>query len=145
MIILLLTIVLVLTLSFLSSLHVYWAFGGQWGLEGTIPEVWKKPTSLDMTKAKGMQIATLIVATGLLMFAIVLATNQWAIEILPLKWSVIGTRVIGAIFLLRAIGDFNVFGLFKKKSDTLFAKNDTRVFVPICLFLGIGSILISIF
>jgi len=127
MISILLTLTLVSTLVFLSSLHVYWAFGGQWGLEGTIPEVWKKPTNLDISKEKGLQIATLIVATGLLSFAIILATKQWPIEILPVKWSVIGTRIVGAIFLLRAIGDFNVFGLFKKKSDSLFAQNDTRI------------------
>ena len=110
-----LTSTLVLTLAFLSSLHVYWAFGGQWAIEGSIPEAWKPPT-FDFRKLRGLQIATLIVATGLMLFAIIVATNQWPIAMLPEKWSIIGTRLIGSIFLLRAMGDFKLFGLFKKSS-----------------------------
>lgn len=91
------------------------------------------------------QLATLAVAIGLCVFAYVVAAN----EIITGKYfsqenyHLFG-KVIGAIFLVRAIGDFRLFGVFKKEGGDLFSKRDTRIYIPLCLFLGIGSLIVSI-
>ena len=45
------------------------------------------------------------------------------------------------IFLLRSVGDFNMVGIFKKIKGTKFAKYDSMVYVPLCLFIGFGFVL----
>lgn len=49
------------------------------------------------------------------------------------------TLAIGILFLLRAIGEFKYIGFFKKVKGTLFAKNDTRYYSPLCLVIAIVS------
>lgn len=43
---------------------------------------------------------------------------------------------LSTIFTLRAIGEFNAVGFFKKIKDTEFAIYDTKYFSPLCLILG---------
>ncbi|MBB6273949.1 hypothetical protein HDF26_004422 [Pedobacter cryoconitis] len=137
----LLNTIVFLTLSFI---HIYWAFGGQWGKELSVP-----------TTGSGQKLfvpgvrATLFVAAGLLIFAAVnlsirvlpgLATHTlFVISPLYLKY---GILMIGLIFLLRSIGDFNYVGLMKKHKTSPFAKNDTRFYVPLCLIIFIAHALI---
>jgi len=47
---------------------------------------------------------------------------------------------IGVIFILRAIGEFNVVGIFKKIKGTVFAKYDMYFYIPLCLFVGYAFI-----
>ena len=54
-----------------------------------------------------------------------------------------GTWVISLLFLLRTIGDFRYVGFFKSVTDTNFARWDTILFSPLCLFIGIVAFLIS--
>ena len=56
-----------------------------------------------------------------------------------------GLYVVASIFLIRAIGDFNYVGFFKKVTTTEFAINDTKYFSPLCLFLGVVGLLIEVF
>ncbi len=127
----------------ISSLHFYWAFGGSWAIQYTMPEEYKESFFNPKNKLK-MAISTLIVACGLIAFSWITISNHHDCGI-PVSnyWVTILTRVIGTIFIIRAIGDFNHFGLFKNKSDSLFAKKDSRIFVPLCLYLGISSLLIT--
>jgi len=134
----------VMILITLSAFHFYWAAGGKWGLESTIPEQFKS-ISFAVNNQWKMSIATLIVALGLLLLAFVTASNYWNFAtIIPMNWSVIGTRLIAFIFLLRAIGDFNICGFFRKDKDSQFAKMDQLLFSPLCLFLAIISFLITV-
>ena len=54
-----------------------------------------------------------------------------------------GTWVISVLFLLRAIGDFRFVGFFKSVTDTNFARWDTILFSPLCLFIAVVAFLIS--
>ncbi|MGY0035285.1 DUF3995 domain-containing protein [Pedobacter sp. NJ-S-72] len=113
----------------LSFIHVYWAFGGQWGKELSVPTV----NSGEKLFVPGVR-ATLTVAVGLLIFAAInLSIQIWpdsGINPLYIKY---GILVIGLIFLLRTIGDFNYVGLMKKHKTSGFAKNDTRFFIFLCV------------
>ncbi len=139
-----LTFINTMILLFISGLHFYWAFGGKWGIQHTIPEKFKADFFNEKNRTK-MNVATLIVAIGLLMLSIITLSNYANLfSFLPHHMIIIFTRIIGGIFLLRGIGDFNMFGLFRKKRNTLFAVKDKQVFTPLCLYLGISSIFISL-
>jgi len=121
---------------FLSLLHFYWAFGGKWAIDATVPEKWLDDYTNPENKWKNVT-ATLIVAIGLLFFAFVIGLNVNLVSVdlsaKMVKWI---TGGIGGIFLLRAVGDMNMFGFFKKKSESKFSKNDSLIYSPLCLFIG---------
>jgi len=135
------TILLVInTLLFLllSILHIYWAMGGKWAMTDAVPQ-----------KAAGDQKAfipgkgaTLVVAGGLLGFSLLQAANLFTTD-QPLLLNIrhYGLLVIGLIFLLRAIGDFNYVGLTKRVRQTSFAKLDNSIYIPLCAYLSITNLL----
>ncbi|MEM8897814.1 MAG: DUF3995 domain-containing protein [Bacteroidota bacterium] len=127
----------------ISFLHFYWVAGGRWALEVVVPEVMEK-SFFDPDKKVMTGLYTLIVAIGLLVFAFVLLNNLPTISFLGKGLTTIGTRVIGSIFLIRAVGDFKVAGFFKQASQHPFAKYDTLIFSPLCLFLGVSCWLITV-
>lgn len=143
MIKLLLITALAITLLIIAVIHIYWIFGGAWGIDAAIPEQFM-PTYKKLSQNAVMQIATFFVIIGLLAFAAIILLNGllWNSH-MYYKMITFATKIIGGIFLLRAIGDFNVCGIFKKASDTKFARCDTKIYVPLCLFLGIGSMLVA--
>ncbi len=51
--------------------------------------------------------------------------------------------VLGAVFLLRTMGDFHVLGFFKSVTGTPFADWDTLLYTPLCLVIGIAALLLS--
>jgi len=127
----------------LSVLHIYWALGGSWAVEFTIPDKFKD-TFHNPSNRLGISISTFVVAFGLLAFAFITASNYFNFEnILKHNWTSILTKAIAAIFILRAIGDFNLFGIFKSKSDSKFAIKDRQIYVPLCLYLGMSSLVIA--
>lgn len=126
-------------LCILSLLHIYWVVGGQWGLHGAIPEKYLE-RYLQSENHLLMRLSTLVVAIGLMMFSFVILSNHYALSTLISGTMIrVGTLMIAIIFTLRAIGDFNIVGIFKKASDSVFAKNDNKIYIPICLFLAVGS------
>ena len=128
----------------IALLHFYWAFGGKWAVDYTIPDKFKDSYFNDKNKTR-IAIATLVVALGLIVFAAIIASNYFNFEaLIKPNWTIILTRIIGGIFLLRAIGDFNIVGIFKKQKSGKFAAKDSQLFIPICLYLGITAILISL-
>ncbi|MET4138359.1 hypothetical protein ABIB30_000719 [Pedobacter sp. UYP1] len=124
----------------LALLHVYWAFGGIWGKDVVVP-----------TGASGQKLffpsvlSTLIVAIGLLIFALVNLSIKYLL-VLPLNplFLQYGILVTGLIFLIRAIGDFNYVGLLKKHKTSDFARQDRLFYTPLCLTLFITHLLIFI-
>lgn len=135
----LLSIVIIITasiLSFISLLHIYWALGGAWGMQAAMPEQYKE-TYFNESNKFIMKFDTLVIAIGLLCFAYIIMSNKYfSDKIFSPIWSKNLTAVIGSIFFIRTIGDFKMFGLFKKKSDSLFARKDSQIFVPLCIFLA---------
>lgn len=87
--------------------------------------------------------STLVVAIGLLLFGLIEIGNtnvfsNW-IKLTYFRW---GNLLIAFIFFARAVGDFNYVGIFKRARNTVFARNDTWYYSPLCLFIAITSLLI---
>ncbi|MCF2873916.1 MULTISPECIES: DUF3995 domain-containing protein [unclassified Tenacibaculum] len=131
-----------LILTFISLIHLYWFVGGKWGFSQVIPtklngEVVLKPKWID----------SLFVGVFLLIIAMLFAVkaNLFQIEMIP-KWFLkYGLYIVSGAFILRAVGEFKYVGFFKKVTETKFAKNDSKYFSPLCLFLGVIAILIEVY
>lgn len=127
---------LLLSLIFLvlSLLHFYWATGGRWGIDESVPT--------DIAGKKMLKtgvLACIVVGSGLLTFALFYSLPVFNIKLSSfsnfLHW------VIPSIFLLRAIGDFKYVGFFKSVRATKFGQLDTKYFSPLCVLLaGLGFI-----
>lgn len=121
-------------LSVIALVHVYWAFGGKKGVQLAIP---KLEGSNAFTPGAGV---TFLVAICLSLFA---ALSLGLIELVSIEpelleyvqWAGI---VVGTIFILRAIGDFNLVGFTKKNKQGDFAVLDSVLYSPLCLLLGSG-------
>ncbi len=124
------TIVLCVLFVTLASIHVYWAFGGRWGWDSAIPTRDGEPLF------EPGRFQTLLVATALLAAALVALWRGVYTDLGPLWIPQSGMWVITVIFTLRAIGDFQNCGIFKKMRDTNFARNDSRIYVPLCLLIA---------
>jgi hypothetical protein len=136
----LIAILLFLIFIALSSLHFYWALGGLWASDAVIP------TKEDDTKLMSPSIwATLTVAVALLSFGLFILIKAGLINFdLPLWIEQYGLWIIASIFSLRAIGEFNYVGFFKKYRQTTFGQNDTRFYTPLCLMIGLLTIIIAL-
>lgn len=121
----------------LAILHFYWAAGGKKRLESSLPETIEGKKLFVPGRA-----FTIAVAVGLLIFAFITISSLLK-NTIPEAISVYGNIAIGAIFLLRAIGDFKYVGFFKKVNNTAFAKNDTLFYSPLCILLSIIAFIIS--
>ena len=137
----LLTLVSVNTFIFvaLSGIHFYWLAGGKWGLALSLPS---NPSTQDFL-FKPSIIATLVVAFGLLLFAIITIGNAkvFLFEI-DNRYFRYGDMFISIIFLMRAVGDFKYVGFFKRIHETSFAKMDSKFYSPLCLLISTIGFLI---
>jgi len=133
-------IILFLIFLLLSAIHIYWGLGGRWGSGAVIP------TKDDHVKVimPGF-VPTLIVAFGLLFFGFFILIQAGMLSVpLPLWLNSYGLWFIVGIFILRAIGDFNYVGFFKKIKQTKFGKNDSIYYSPLCLLIGVLTIIIAL-
>ena len=109
-------------LIFIALAHFYWSLGGKYGLDKAMPTNVNKEKLLEAPK-----LLTALVGFILLWFSYI-AYMLWVGEqtktIVYIGW------IIGTIFLLRAIGEFRIVGIFKKVKGTTFAKYDTFVYIP---------------
>jgi hypothetical protein len=124
---------------FLAALHVYWARGGDWGSSVIVPTISGRriinPTPL----------ATYIVAFLLVMGAVTVCgevhlftTGRFSPLFHIASWCLCG------VFLLRAVGNFNTFGIFKTVRETAFAYWDTHLFSPLCFVLAVLAAVVSL-
>jgi hypothetical protein len=117
----------------LSGIHFYWAFGGKFGSKAVVPEmsgeVVFKPSFL----------ATILVAFALLLGAWL----SWKPHLNSCNSTLIyGNLAIAIVMFIRAIGDFKYVGFFKKIKGTIFAKNDTYYYSPLCLLIWLNALYI---
>lgn len=128
-----LAIVLIAMFGFLGSVHVYWAFGGQFARVAAIPELRGAPSF-----APG-RMATLLVAVGLFACAALIGAATGFIDP-PVPAIVIKRSCFGLalLLLLRAIGDFRLVGFFKTVRYSRFAWLDSALYSPLCLALALG-------
>ena len=132
-------------LALLGMIHVYWALGGRIGADAAVPE---RPGSahaisghLLFTPSRG---ATLLVAAALLAAALVVLGCAGAVALPLPHWALrAGVALLAGLMFLRAIGDGCWVGLLKRVRGTRFAYLDTWLFVPLCLLLGVGLVLVA--
>ncbi len=130
--------IVALILVALTLLHVYWGIVGVSGRSAALPEVDGKPTF------QPSRLACFAVASALTVAALLIAWRGGLVPSpLPGLVATIGTAGVGAVFVLRAIGDFRLVGFFKRIRGTPFAVWDTRLFSPLCLALGLSSLWIA--
>lgn len=135
-----LSTILFVIFTLLGLIHLYWLFGGKWGLEKVIPTKGIEENNLSIPK-----IATLIVALALVLFGVIYLVKSGFISVRLPNWvSNYGYWVIPSIFILRAIGEFKYVGFFKKIKNSEFSKADTKWFSPLCLIIGIIGIIIQL-
>lgn len=135
---LILALILVTLFLGLAIIHFYWALGGQWALKKAVPvnhqgEPLFKPGKLDCV----------IVGIGLLFCGILyLSLTDWIELVFPFWFKNSVLWIIPIAFTLRALGDFNYVGFFKKVKSSEFATMDTKFYSPLCLLMGaIGFLL----
>lgn len=135
------SIILFLIFLFLSSIHIYWGFGGRWGKDAIIPTKNDNNTKVMMP---GL-LPTFIVAFGLLGFGLFILVKSGLINFnFPMWLDNYGLWIIASVFILRVIGEFNYVGFFKKIKHTKFGQHDTKFYSPLCLTIGILTIIIAL-
>lgn len=127
---------------FLSFLHIYWALGGQWSIEKTIPEYFKERYHSHDHRLS-VTIATFVVALGLMAIAWMTAAYVGKVRS-PFSPHTLRylLMVVSVVFLARAIGDFNMVGFFKKQKVGIFAHWDTKLFAPLCLSISVAYLIL---
>jgi Protein of unknown function (DUF3995) len=122
----------------LSAIHIYWAMGGRRGAAHAVPEIDGEPLF------RPGAVVTLVVA-GLLAVAatLVLQRAGLAPPFGPRSLRRAAVWILAATLAVRAIGDFNYVGFFKRRRETRFAYLDTRVYSPLALGLGLGTAIVA--
>ncbi|WP_042478095.1 DUF3995 domain-containing protein [Bacillus ndiopicus] len=117
----------------IALLHIYWAFGGHWGTSVVIPS----KVGTQHAAFHPRRFGTCLVALLLFCASSIIAIQGGLIQILQAnKLSSIACLVCAIVFLIRAIGDFRYVGFFKTIRHSRFAKYDTWLFSPFCIFLS---------
>ncbi|UFS63485.1 DUF3995 domain-containing protein [Sulfurimonas sp. HSL-3221] len=125
-----------ITLLIVTALfHIYWAFGGEAGLNRALP------TKDGKRLLNPGRLLTFAVA--LLLFGCAFVAYALYVDASPAKPLLTAGWVLSILFILRAVGDFNAVGFFKKINATDFAAYDTQYFSPLCLSLGMLFALLS--
>ncbi len=136
----LISIFLFLIFLFLSSIHIYWCLGGNWGKDAAIPT-----TDIHNKVISPGRLSTFIIALVLLVAGIFILNKAKFLNIPTSPFlNKYGLLIIAAIFFLRAIGEFKYVGFFKKITHTKFGRNDTKYYSPLCLAIGILAIVLQL-
>ena len=131
--------VLSLIFGILSAIHWFWAFGGRWGFDGVVPTVDGAPA---FSPGPG---ATIAVACALLAAGYVCLWRAGVFTLpLPAWVPVFGVWTLAVLFLARAVGDFRLVGFFKTIRDSQFARNDTRIYSPLCAVISILAVWLGV-
>ncbi len=122
----------------LGALHAYWASGGRWGTDVTIPKRDGQPIFVP-GPARTLMVAVLLCAAALALLGHLDLWGQW----LP-RWPfVAGVWALVVVFGARVVGDLRWFGLFKRMTGTPFAWWDTWLYVPLCALLALAALLVA--
>jgi len=115
--------------------HVYWAFGGSLGINAAIPSHDQGPPLFQPGRWGTLAMALLFFVGVSLVAA---HGGHEPPDVIPL-W---GMRLMGGVFLLRAVGEFNYVGFFRRQRQTTFARYDKLLFTPLSLGLGLLSLVL---
>ena len=122
----------------LSALHIYWALGGRWGSNVTVPTVGGQRAF------NPGPLATVLVAAALLIAMLTILGQLGIWKVVVPRWIFFwGTCGISLVFFLRAVGDFRSVGFFKQASGSGFAYWDTWLYSPLCLLISLLAIAVA--
>ncbi|MCO4293037.1 DUF3995 domain-containing protein [Solitalea sp. MAHUQ-68] len=125
---------------FLAGMHFYWGVGGRWAVDAVVPT---KGSNVKVFNPKLLEC--FIVGSVLLAIGLFILTENGLIRFnLPNGFSKYGLWFIATIFFLRAIGEFRYVGFFKRIKHTKFGRYDTRFYSPLCLLIGILTVIIAL-
>ena len=131
----LIAIVTTSLLIIMGLFHFYWAFGGEVGLDRALP-----------TKEGRCLInpgTFLTFSVGLVLLGFSFVAYSLHFTAVHSDYLLYAGWFLSFLFLIRAVGDFNAVGFFKKIKSTAFAAYDTKYFSPLCVYLGIAFALLS--
>jgi len=134
------SIVLFFILFTLAMLHFYWAFGGKWAFENTLPQNESGKRVLNQNPVSCVFVGTMLSMFGLF----VLIKSKIILIVLPIWLSQYGFYFLFFLFTARAIGDFNYVGFFKKIKNTTFGRLDYLIYSPVSLLIGILFLILEI-
>lgn len=126
-------IITIFTLITMGLFHFYWAFGGKIGLDKALP------TKDGIKLLNPSNALTFFVGVVLIVFAYIVYGLQFYDFTVNTNRSfyLYSGIFLSIIFTIRAIGEFNAVGFFKKIKDTEFAIYDTKYFSPLCIILSV--------
>lgn len=127
-------ILIAVILAALAMLHIYWASSGKWGRMTAIP------TGISggrLFNPSPLGTAAVGAALFCAMFIVIGQLSSWRGPLPEWVFS-LGTWGISLAFLARAVGEFKYVGFFKQVHGTTFARWDTWLFSPLCLFIAIS-------
>jgi glucan phosphoethanolaminetransferase (alkaline phosphatase superfamily) len=137
---LILSLINALIFTIISGFHFYWAMGGKVGFDVVLP------TNKDASKALNpSKSTTCIMALVFLSIAIFYLIKARLIDFpLPQLIYNYGLYALASVLMIRAIGDFKYAGFFKTIKDTPFADYDSKYYSPLCLYLGLSTLLVGL-
>ena len=122
----------------LGALHVYWAGGGRWGTDVTVPTRDGNRVFVPSSAAT-LIVAMLLCAAALVILGRLGLWGQW----LP-RWPfVAGAWTLVVVFGARVVGDLRWFGLFKRTTGTQFSWWDTWLYIPLSGLLAMAALLVA--
>lgn len=128
----------------LGGLHFYWVFGGKRFLESAVPAPFVDRFKNLSTK-KIYNFVTALVGIGLWAFGVMTFLNFPTLAEFEYATTLkLAMRVVAVLFLVRTIGEFKYVGLFKSEKEGKFANADSKIYVPLCFYLGVSLLLITI-
>jgi hypothetical protein len=124
-------------------LHVYWALGGRFFTDAIIPAR-HTPDGFERI-FNPSPLAALIVAGYLaaIMWLAFAVSRAEPVHLSPALLRVL-LGLAGAVFLLRAAGDFRYMGFFKRVHGTPFARWDTLLFSPFIFLIGAACMVLAL-
>lgn len=126
----------------ISAIHIYWTFGGEWGLSASLPH----QDGRRLLNPKQIDILTVAVFMAAMACFYLYKIGWFALADLwmPNWLSRYGLWMLAGGFLLRAIGDFRYVGFFKQVRNSRFAELDTKFYSPLCLLLSLNTLLLIV-
>ncbi|MDQ1911417.1 DUF3995 domain-containing protein [Paenibacillus sp. GD4] len=124
-----------------SGIHLYWMAGGRKGALAAIPSIGSEAVFRPTKIATGIVAGALAVA-GL--FVLQLGGAVPGLLVFPGWFMNYGGWTLALVFLIRAVGDFRWVGFMKQRRGSVFARWDTLLYSPLCLFLGLCLISIML-
>ncbi len=118
----------------LSVFHVIGAFG-TWRSLAVIPTVAGEPPHYP-SALSWLGVAGLLALAAL----VVVVRGDVILRSIPPRLSTLACLTLGAVFVLRSIGEFRFFGFFRTVTGTSFAFWDAWLYTPLCLVIGLGAL-----